>query len=103
MVKLTVGLYVGAVGHRSHAFENPVTSLRHEDLARLRQTSQMRASQTSPYTLRGEKHLKTTHTIPRRAQLVKWEPLANPEKSPQTTTGESPLPVLVSPLRTALR
>ncbi len=51
MVKATGGHFLDAVGHRSHASENPATYLQHEVISRLRLTSQMRASHTGSYRL----------------------------------------------------
>ena len=51
--------------------QNPSPYLHCKDIARPRRASQLRASQTGSYTLAVEKSLKTTHTIPRRAQFWK--------------------------------
>ncbi len=73
MVKATGGHFLDAVGHLSHASENPSPYLHGKDVARLRRASQLRASQTGSYTLAVEKCLKTTRTIPRRADELSIE------------------------------
>jgi len=70
MVKATGSHFLDAVGHRSHASEDPAPYLHSKDVARLRQTSQMSASQAGSYTLTFEKGLKTTHTILRRSRIM---------------------------------
>jgi hypothetical protein len=54
-VKATRGHFLDAIGHRSHASENPSKDLHDKGIARLRQTSPMLASQTGSYTLTVEK------------------------------------------------
>ena len=70
MVKAIGGHFLDAVGHRSYASENPSSYLPCKDAARLERKRQLRTSDTGPHTLTIEKCLKTTHTIPRRANIL---------------------------------
>ena len=94
LVKATRGHFLDAVGHRSHASENPSKDLHSKGIARLRQTSQMRPSQTGSYTLTVERE---TQNHPHDFQKSRFSitRLRYAFKSHSTTLGARSRPVPV--------